>query len=208
MKAVYPFVGSSGNSTRWNLKSPFNQDTSYRIVWNGTMNYGSYGVQSNGSSGYGDTKFKPSDFISSSSGAMGVYIGNNVDGPMIPIGESNQPQTLGWIIIPRSSNTAYGNAGIGYSSASSTNSIGLWIITVETPTSSTLRKDNAVYITLANGGSSTARNIYISARNADGTANSFSTHKIGFAFFSSGLTANESNTLYVIVNKFKTTLSR
>lgn len=211
MKAVYPFVGSTASTNKWNLVNPVNADTAYRIVFSGTLSYGSYGIQGNGSTGYGDTKFKPSNFASNS-GAMGVYIGNNLDQVSATMGESNAGLTTGWMIIPRIANTFYASTGSasGYATAANTNTIGFWIVLLRNSSTSRLRKNNTEYIaTLFGGVTTSTNNIFLCARNQAGTAGAFSTHRIGFAFFSGvGLTDDECNALYVVENQFKTTLGR
>lgn len=54
---IYPFIGSTSNSTKWNLCS-----TNYTIIWNGApaaFTFNSFGVAGNGSTSYGDTGFNP-----------------------------------------------------------------------------------------------------------------------------------------------------
>jgi len=50
MVALYPFVGGTASSHAENLKS-----SSYTITWNGVVNHTSTGVESNGTTGYGNT---------------------------------------------------------------------------------------------------------------------------------------------------------
>lgn len=53
MKVIYPFVGGTANSHKYNLK-----DTSaYAITWGGIVVHDSTGIKGNGTSGYGDTRF-------------------------------------------------------------------------------------------------------------------------------------------------------
>lgn len=60
MKAIYPFVGSSASSQKFNLKDPRDLDVAYRLVFNGGWTFSSNGALPNGTNGYADTKLIPS----------------------------------------------------------------------------------------------------------------------------------------------------
>ena len=51
-------------------------------------------------------------------------------------------------------------------------------------------------------------NIYLGARNTNGTANNFSQRELAMASIGSGLTAGETSTLYTLIQAFQTSLSR
>ena len=59
MKAIYPFVGGSAYSHKFNLKDPRDVDAAYRIVFNGGWIHTSTGALSNGTTGYANTKLAP-----------------------------------------------------------------------------------------------------------------------------------------------------
>lgn len=74
MKAIYPFVGGTATTHKFNLKNPADTDGAFRIVFNGGVTHSANGVQFDGSTGYGDTKFSISDFASTTNLSYGVYI--------------------------------------------------------------------------------------------------------------------------------------
>jgi hypothetical protein len=55
MKALYPFVGGTATTHKWNLKDPRDLDAAYRIVFNGGWTHNSNGIQGDGSTGYANT---------------------------------------------------------------------------------------------------------------------------------------------------------
>ena len=73
-KAVYFFVGSSANSTKYNAKDPRDLDAAYRIVWSGGVTHDSNGVTFNGTTGFGDTKFIPNTVYPSSRMSFHYYL--------------------------------------------------------------------------------------------------------------------------------------
>ena len=60
MKAIYPFVGGSATSHKWNLKDPRDLDAAFRLVFSGGVTHSSNGVQFDGANGYANTKLIPS----------------------------------------------------------------------------------------------------------------------------------------------------
>jgi len=53
MVAVYPFVGGTATSHKWNLVDPRDLDAAYRITWNGGITHNASGVKGNGVDGFG-----------------------------------------------------------------------------------------------------------------------------------------------------------
>lgn len=55
MKAIYPFVGGTATTHKFNLKDPRDLDAAFRITWFGGVTHSANGVQGNGTNGYGNT---------------------------------------------------------------------------------------------------------------------------------------------------------
>ncbi len=62
--AVYPFVGSTADTHKYNLKDPRDLDAAGRITWVGSLTHTYDGVQ--GAGGYGVTNINDNSYISSS----------------------------------------------------------------------------------------------------------------------------------------------
>lgn len=74
MKAIYPFVGGTASSHKFNLKDPRDLDAAYRLVFNGGWTHSSTGATPNGTNGYADTKLVPSSvFSNNNNGNFGYY---------------------------------------------------------------------------------------------------------------------------------------
>jgi hypothetical protein len=54
-QAIYPFVGGTADTHKYNLKDPQNTDAAFRIAWSGTVTHDANGITGNGTTGYGDT---------------------------------------------------------------------------------------------------------------------------------------------------------
>ena len=44
LRILYPFVGGTSSSTKWNLKNPEDSDAAYRITWSGTATFEAAGI--------------------------------------------------------------------------------------------------------------------------------------------------------------------
>lgn len=60
MHAIYPFVGGTATTHKFNLKNPVDSDAAFRLVFNGGWSHNSDGVLPNGINGYANTFFIPS----------------------------------------------------------------------------------------------------------------------------------------------------
>lgn len=73
IKAFYPFLGGSAFSHKFNLKSPFDLDTSYRLAFFGGVTHSANGVQGNETNGYYKTFINPSVVFSPATGGSEFY---------------------------------------------------------------------------------------------------------------------------------------
>ncbi len=75
MKAIYPFVGGTATTHKYNLKDPRDLDAAFRLSFNGGWTHSSNGALPNGSNAYADTYFSQlNGFDSVSSASIGAYI--------------------------------------------------------------------------------------------------------------------------------------
>jgi hypothetical protein len=66
--AIYPFVGGTASTHKWNLKDPRDLNAAYRLTFNGGWTHDSQGVKGNGTNTYADTYF------TGTLGMIGVYM--------------------------------------------------------------------------------------------------------------------------------------
>ena len=212
MKAIYPFVGGTASTHKWNLKDPRDLDAAFRLVFNGGWTHSSNGATPNGTNGYADTKLAPSSSLSTTSAHFTTYLRTNSTGATCDIGSflsnarmilySRYPSSETYATI---SNSGY-PIGVPFSTTDST---GFWQTIRENNTNTkifqnTIKKaDGAVAF-------STLPNVpfYIGAVNNTSVASLFSNRQTSFSTIGNGLTDTEAANLYTRVQAFQTSLSR
>lgn len=60
MKAIYPFVGGTATTHKFNLKDPRDLDVAFRLQFNGGWTHSNTGAKGNGVNNYATTYFNPS----------------------------------------------------------------------------------------------------------------------------------------------------
>lgn len=207
MKAVYPFVGGTASSHKWNLKDPRDLDAAYRLVFNGGWTHSSTGALPNGTTAYADTKL--SALTVSTTNHLSYYSRTSAVGVQIEMGyydstpsSSNQLRLAG--------NYISGLISLPLLFTSTSNAQGFWL------GSKRANNDREIY---KNGISETTSTtieatnhadkiIFIGARNENSGANYFSTKECAFSSIGDGLSDTDSTNLYTAVQNFNTTLSR
>jgi hypothetical protein len=73
--AIYPFVGGTATTHKWNLKDPQDTDAAYRLVFSGGLTHASTGITPNGTTGFANTFLIPNitNFPTSTYISMGYY---------------------------------------------------------------------------------------------------------------------------------------
>ena len=223
MKAVYPFVGGSATSHKFNLKDPRDLDAAYRLVFNGGWTHSNTGALPNGTTGYANTFFAPlAQSMSTSSfhltnyarqaatnGTSRAYIGSN----------SNESDTgditiMGW--LNAGSLEGGSIAGINDSSeyspqpALTTSTAGLKILTTNGNRNARFYR-NGIYQAseIAQTYNFNNYNLYLSAvNNRDIVTTVYSNIEHGFTSIGDGLSDTEAANLYTAVQSFNTLLAR
>lgn len=210
MRAVYPLLGRSSSSCKWNLMDIRQNDAAFRLVFFGGITFDSLGITGNGSNGYANTFFIPSlDYDSLQAGSYGVYLSKNVDELSCAIGMRVTVNPNAVSFTPRLSNIAYFSFTSTQTAVANTDSRGIYITTRLNRASSKTFKNGSLLVTHNTYVAATYnKHMFLLARNDDSGAAFFSTNTIGFAFIGSALTDAQSSTLYNIINTFKTTLGR
>jgi hypothetical protein len=208
MKAVYPFVGGTASTHKWNLKDPRDLDAAYRLVFNGGWTHSSNGATPNGTNGYADTKLVPSTSLSTSSAHFAKYNRNNdltggkIDGSFstgtTSFFQQNYSNGNGIIgdITSIASYTPTDTRGLFTATRTATNSIKVFRNTTNISTNT---------ITISAIPSS---QVFIGARNDGGGGVFYNTYQAAFASIGDGLNDTEAAALYNSVNNFQVALSR
>ena len=208
--AVYPYVGSSSLSCKWNLKNPVNSDTAFRLTFSGGWTFSSTGALPNGVNAYANTYWNSVANAGTTNASMGVYLRNNTaDGGKCDIGFLRSSPTATCGLFPRFGNEYYAAINNnGYTSVANTNSSGFYAVSV-------LTLDNIV---MHRNGTNTAKvltstpngnlNVFLGARNLDGSPVFYSDREHIIDFLGDGLTSAELIKLYNIFTTFKTAVGR
>jgi hypothetical protein len=218
LMALYPFVGGTAFSHKFNLKNPVDTDLGFRIEFNGGWTHSSTGILPNGVTAWGDTKFRPNNFYTNWDPAdhlddihIAYYSRTDVISGA-DMGGSNTTYARGVYIMPSYAVNQYTNV---YGTGS--------ILTTSiSPTTGfiMLKRDNSL-TTIKSGrnGTSTpsAQNvdnfgIYPIALSAiarfNNTRTFFSTRELALASIGWGLTDTEEANFNTAVQAFQTTLGR
>ena len=226
MKAIYPFVGGSATSHKFNLKDPRDLDAAYRLVFNGGSTHSSSGYIGNGTNSYVDTKLSPFSALVGNNNHMSIYSNLNITD------SSTQVGNLSPALIAGSVNSNYSerfDMAIDYvdtvggpkssfvtNTMTSTqinwvdsNKVGMYTMTRTSNTSFKAFKNDAIIGSNFNTNSTQLPNfnIYLGAWNWAGTTRP-ACRRIAFASVGSGLTDAEATAFYNAVQAFQTSLGR
>lgn len=207
-KAIYPFVGGSATSHKYNLKDPRDVDAAYRLEFFGGWTHSSTGALPNGTNAYADTKLKPTD-MAQNSAHMSVYLRTNIAGGV----------DMGCNGINRFWMTANENIGIRplglinvepFVVSGSQLDTRAFLLTSRTnsTTNKLYRNSSQIYNETAASSTPITLNIYLGARHDYGVPGWYSARQQAFASIGDGLSDTEASNFYTAVQNFNTTLNR
>lgn len=75
-KAIYPMIGGTAGSCKYNLKDSRDLDAAYRITWYNSPSFSAAGVTGNGTTQYGDTHLVPG-IMGANNASLGFYSGTD-----------------------------------------------------------------------------------------------------------------------------------
>lgn len=208
--AIYPLIGGTATTHKYNLKDPQDLDASFRLVFSGGITHDSNGVTGNGTNGYARTNVIPSTHLSLNNSSGFVYSRTNTAGAYVDLGsiKSGAPQDR-FQINGRNASNNFTSAcnDTTLSSVASSNSNGFIGIS-RTASGNYFQNRNTTQSNVSV--TSTALNaveLYFMAVNSGGPAN-YSPRNYAFACIGEGLTASQTNILYNIVQIYQTKLNR
>jgi len=205
MKALYPFVGGTASTHKYNFMDARDLDAAFRLTFNGGWTHASTGATPNGTNAYANTFLNPFNYGQNdfsfgcylrTTGSYGCYIGAvaTYRNYLLPFGTTYYAQI-----------NSSGYASTVITSAQTTK---LHVISRTTSaTASTyingtlLFNDNVVSDGKPNS------NMYIGALNSSGLGY-YSSNEQAFAFIADGLSPTDVTNLTNTVQNFQTTLSR
>lgn len=209
-QAIYPFVGGTATTHRFNLRDPRDLDAAFRLQFFGGGTHSANGYSGNGSNAYADTFLSTSNLINNNH--LSIYIRTNVNEVKVDIGAyESLPTGRAFDIESRITNLFYGLNFIPSVNPSfaNTDSRGFYLNTRTTSTNHKIYKNGTLQVTSTSSGTSVfTRNILIAARNESGTPSFFASKQYAFVSIGTSLTDAEAATYNTIVQSFQTTLGR
>jgi len=211
MKALYPFVGGTATTHKYNLKNPLDTDAAFRLVFNGGWTHSANGVRGNGTNAFADTKLNPFNVLSRDFNSVGMYnrlllplvnTYNGVGNPnyfILGTGDATNRRIDYWANASSGLVSSNTNAIQGFSSGSRT-----------TSTLSKLYRNGVLnnnYVIPSNN--LPAFNFYIGAVNTGtGSTIVYNDFELSLFYLSDGIDDTEAANLYTAVQAFQTALSR
>jgi hypothetical protein len=212
MKALYPFVGGTATTHKWNLKDPQDTDAAFRLVFNGGWTHSANGALPNGTNGYADTFLTPIANLSQNSTHISVYSRtDSISGVDIGVNIPNALYitsrfSLGFYHANNSTETNTGmvapitSLGFFVNNRVLSNEMSIWQNGVEkTDSTSSARNSNG----LSN------YKIFLGAYNKTSViAGVFSNRQQAFASIGDGLSDTDATNFYTAVQAMQTSLTR
>jgi len=211
MQAIYPFVGGTASTHKWNLKDPRDLNAAFRLVFNGGWTHSNNGALPNGINTYALTYWSPSINASTNSTHISYYSRSNNNIGTEMGSEDNTTFSYCQMNIRVSASNLYYTAindftgfstvntdsrGFFVANRTNANNINQWKNNLKTATASISSKANNTAIVLGT---------WI---RSGGSFGSFTTKECAFATMGSGLTDTEVGNLYTAVQAYQTTLGR
>jgi len=214
MKAVYPMVGGTASTHKFNLKDPRDLDAAFRLVFNGGMTHSNTGILFGGVNGYADSKLNLfNNYGSSYNNHFSVYFRtNNKNSEKIGANDGSYYKGMSAHICYFDPDNTY-NDNMGRNSVSNTtygNSAALHISSLLSTTSQKMYRNGVLKISgnAFSGYSFPSVNFYFGGLCENGTATSFSNREVAFGSIGDGLTDTDASNLYTIIQNYQTILSR
>jgi hypothetical protein len=216
MKALYPFVGGTAASHKFNLKDPRDLDAAYRLVFNGGWTHTSTGALPNGTTGYANTFLNPISTLTNLSHLSFYSRTDSTNALMLGV----QDDTIGggaqMYLAGNKTTDAYScsNTDASIISVSSTSTTGMYIVS-RTATASLKAYKNGINVgshVSASFGALPNIPIFLGGfnyRNMGGASTFYYANKeCAFSSVGNGLTDAEAANFYTAVQKYQTTLGR
>jgi hypothetical protein len=208
MKAVYPFVGSTSTTQKYNFMDARDLNAAFRLSFNGGGTFSSNGYQPNGTNAFADTFLIPSSSLLLNSIHISAYVRNDLTSDAPVMSSEDVSYNKGLYIWPKTSSSIYSVRINDDTSQTGSVSVvkGLHIATRTASNVKKYRVNNTQMFNVTTAPSSlNTDSIYIakSRNNANYFAN-----QIAFISIGDGLTDGEATTFYNLVQNMQTTLSR
>ena len=209
LQAVWPMVGGTSSTMKWNLVNPVDSDAAYRMTFTGAgWTFNSSGVkQSDSATTYGDTFYAVNTNNNTDGMSMGVYINGGTNAAGYDLGRYNGTDDV-FVVAGYSNNTYY----VNYVSTTDINTSAYVMpngfFASNNDGTTTIGYRNGVNVCSA----AETRNLTDTASfylgNRNGGPAEPSDRRYAFVFMSKSLSATNHSDLYTAVQAYQTSLSR
>lgn len=211
--AIYPFLGGTASSHKFNLKDPRDLDVAFRLVFNGGWTHSSNGVLPNGTNTYADTKITASLYLVNNDNHYSFYNNGSVSNAetTIDMGAGDSFGEVYMWTYREDFTLKYDNgSSITNRVSATTNNKGFSIGSRTNNTTQKIYKNGILLNTNTNTNTNTLPNsdILISAGNINGVVSFYSNKQSAFASIGSGLSDSEVTAFYNAVQRYQTALGR
>lgn len=208
MKAIYPFVGGTAASHKFNLKDPRDVDGAFRLVFSGGMTHNSNGITGNGTDAYFDTIYNVQTQASLNNMSLSAYSRTNLARSLDVFFSTVDGNTNAIYLNPRNVNNemrAKLNSTTDETLTTSiSSSLGLYILNRTSSTQVKIYNNTTTYTYTSNSTATQNSNLYGLRFQTSG----YSQRNMCFMHIGDGLTDTEAANLYTAVQTFQTTLGR
>lgn len=218
LKAIYPFVGGTAFSHKFNLKDPRDLDIAFRLLFNVGLTHSSTGVLPDGINGFANTFLNPSTDLPSNSMSLGYYsrTNGNTGVDQMDIGTFIISNSFFWLSAQYNSGGFVNRFLARNSSASflantaNADSKGFYDCSKTSNGTNTFKshKNGAVQNTHDGAGVNPNSVVYLFAANVGGVSQFRTNRECAFATIGDGLTDADSANLYTLIQAYQTTLGR
>ena len=211
LNVIYPFVGGTATSNKYNLKDPRDLDAAFRLTFHGGINH-TNGFNPNGSNGYAQTYYIPSSNTSTNNEHISLYSNTNNNptaGDPVDMGViSSSLQTsslMGW-----TSSNFFARFNDAVIQGVNSTGAGFFVTEKSSFRNANLYKNGSLFYAGASEGNASSLEIYLATLNYQGNPYSAGYTKQNYCFASAGLglTATDNTNLYSVVQACQTTLGR
>jgi hypothetical protein len=213
-KALYPFVGGTAITHKFNLKNSLDTNTAFRLTFSGGITHNSNGITGS-VNGFANTFLVPSISLTNNSLNVSVYSRTSTQSNSNELGCSTSSFLPIIGLTTRSTLDQMQFDGYDFSAhrliAAETNGSGFYLGSITSSTSQKIYKNGILKATSISAQTQTqpsVQPIYLLARNDSGTAANYSPKNLSFASIGDGLTDTEALNYYNRVQTFQTALGR
>jgi hypothetical protein len=214
MSSIYPIVGGTAASHKFNLKDPRDLDAASRLTYHGTITHNASGMKGDGTSGWADTHWVPSAHMTPTDASMGFYTNlSTIFIKQYDMGASDAASTSAYMISAYFSTTnksiaAMGNTALLNQFAPGADSTGMFIANRPDATHVNLWRNGVLLGSGTDPGNACNTPVALMAINVNGTAARWSILPHCFAYVGRTLTSQQVADLTVINLAFQTSLGR